>query len=288
MDNWLDKVNPQIHTIWHGDWRKGILEAPRFLCDHELVVVLKGHCRLELESDKIDCEGPFFFIVPPMRQHLSFASSATFRYCIHFDWELQRSVAPEPLYHFCPDTPSSESICLAPDWLPSTFWHGPIPHTSPALTLVQSLATRWVEESSLSRLTCRALLLEILIHLLATTKSIHLAKPTMYNRRTSLAMEMKNRLDFMELSSDGIQVLFQTMGFRYEHLCRIFKQVYGLSPQQYRDNIRLEKAKRFLKTGEFSVKQIAEKLQFCDAGYFCRAFKRHTGQTPKDFAQNQV
>ena len=76
------------------------------------------------------------------------------------------------------------------------------------------------------------------------------------------------------------------MGYRYEHLCRVFKRVFGVPPLQYWQQLRLEKAKRLLAAGGGSVKQVAAELRFRDPAYFSRVFKRYAGQSPRAFVRN--
>ncbi len=46
-------------------------------------------------------------------------------------------------------------------------------------------------------------------------------------------------------------------------------------------------AKRELSFGALTVKEIAFKLGFNDASYFSRFFKKHTGQNPDYFKNNE-
>lgn len=285
MADWREQLNPQLHIVWHGTWRQGHLELPRLLYDHELVVVARGTCVVEVEKERIACRAPYFIIVPPMRRHLSVAETETFRYCVHFDWALQRSASPQPLYYFWPERPPPEAVCPTPDWAPAPLPHGPVPAGSPVLSLIQSMAARWLEDDTLSRATCRALLLEILLRLLSPAAAP--APPMGHNWQTRLAVEMKNRLDFPELTDGSLRRQMASMGYRYEHLCRVFRRVFGVPPLQYWQNSRLEKAKRLLAAGGCSVKQVAAELRFRDPAYFSRVFKRYTGQPPRAFVQDK-
>ncbi len=282
--DWRARLNPQLHIVWHGAWRQGNLEPPRLLYDHELVVVTKGTCVVELEGERIACRAPYFIIVPPMRRHLSIAETETFRYCVHFDWELQRSVSPASLYAFWPDRPAPEAVCPTPAWVPSPLAHGPVPADSPVRSLIQTMATQWLADDAVNRVTCRALLLEILLRLLSPAAA---PVPLMgHNRQTQLAVEMKHRLDVITLPDGSLRRQMESMGYRYEHLCRVFKRVFGVPPLQYWQQLRLEKAKRLLAAGGGSVKQVAAELRFRDPAYFSRVFKRYAGQSPRAFVRN--
>jgi AraC-like DNA-binding protein len=57
----------------------------------------------------------------------------------------------------------------------------------------------------------------------------------------------------------------------------------GISFQQLRDETRRSLAEDYLRTGELSLSQIAYLLGFSDQSNFSRAFRRWTGQSPRDY-----
>lgn len=61
---------------------------------------------------------------------------------------------------------------------------------------------------------------------------------------------------------------------------KIFKAYTGFSPVEYRKNLRLTQAERYLKYGNMSVSEIAESVGYNDASLFIRHFKNHYGLTP--------
>ena len=61
---------------------------------------------------------------------------------------------------------------------------------------------------------------------------------------------------------------------------RSFRQRMGTSPVQYRNRLRLTKAREMLQSGEFSVLEAAVASGFDDPGYFSRLFKREFGVSP--------
>ncbi len=67
------------------------------------------------------------------------------------------------------------------------------------------------------------------------------------------------------------------------NLTRLFGELMGASPMEYLCRIRIENAKRFLRTGAFNVSEVAEKCGFASIYSFSRAFKRLTGVSPRAF-----
>lgn len=66
---------------------------------------------------------------------------------------------------------------------------------------------------------------------------------------------------------------------------RLFHQYSGKSPRQYRLEAKISRAKELLRNGSVSVAEVAERLGYEEA-YFCRIFKKVTGDTPGCYLRN--
>lgn len=67
---------------------------------------------------------------------------------------------------------------------------------------------------------------------------------------------------------------------------RIFKKIYGVSPQQYILNLKLEFAYHLLGSNLYTVSEVSQKSGFLDPKYFSRIFKAHYNCTPKHLQLN--
>nr|WP_294898408.1 AraC family transcriptional regulator [uncultured Pedobacter sp.] len=73
------------------------------------------------------------------------------------------------------------------------------------------------------------------------------------------------------------------------HFSSIFKRVTGLSPMNYYNDIKIQKACEYLKYNDALVKEISYKLGIFDVHYFSRLFVKTMGITPLKFrAQNRI
>ena len=64
------------------------------------------------------------------------------------------------------------------------------------------------------------------------------------------------------------------------HFFRLFKSVFGISPNQYIIQKRLEHGQNILKQDRYSVSTAAEQSGFSDIFAFSKAFKKHFGYSP--------
>jgi AraC family transcriptional regulator len=65
------------------------------------------------------------------------------------------------------------------------------------------------------------------------------------------------------------------------HFARLFKQSTGKSPYRYVIHARAKRAKELLKSGKFSIVEIAHRLGFADQSHLNRQLKDVFGATPK-------
>lgn len=68
------------------------------------------------------------------------------------------------------------------------------------------------------------------------------------------------------------------------HLFRLFRREIGISPLEYRNSLRIRRAKELLSDGECTVSEIASMLGFESGYYFSRVFKACTGMAPTRYA----
>jgi AraC family transcriptional regulator len=67
------------------------------------------------------------------------------------------------------------------------------------------------------------------------------------------------------------------------HLCRAFKQSFGMPPHRYLTGRRVERAKSLLAERKLSVTEIALDVGFAATSAFIAVFRRSTGQTPTEY-----
>jgi len=69
---------------------------------------------------------------------------------------------------------------------------------------------------------------------------------------------------------------------------RIFKQKMGKNFVDYLNEVRMEKAKEFLKDVQYKIYEVAELIGIYDAHYFSKIFKKYVGVTPSEYRDKEI
>lgn len=81
----------------------------------------------------------------------------------------------------------------------------------------------------------------------------------------------------------SIESILASVGISYSRLRSLFRKVYGISPGEYRIQIRIENACALLETSDLHIKEIAARLGYSDAFSFSKQFKKRVGVSPQSF-----
>ena len=84
-----------------------------------------------------------------------------------------------------------------------------------------------------------------------------------------------------------IEKLTELLGISQPYLYSIFKKNTGLSPKQYIDEMRFEKAKRLLLESNLSISQIASSTGFPDSLSFSKFFTQKEKICPTKYRNNK-
>ena len=64
-----------------------------------------------------------------------------------------------------------------------------------------------------------------------------------------------------------------------------FRLATGMSPAEYRNSKRIERAKSLLRENRYSVSEVASMCLFYDVSHFCKIFKKETAMSPKEYKE---
>lgn len=81
--------------------------------------------------------------------------------------------------------------------------------------------------------------------------------------------------------------LSERFGFSYHYLSFYFNKQAREGFSEYLNKIRIQKACELLRGNEKSISEISRLIGYSDHAYFCRVFKKMTGQTPTNYRRIQ-
>jgi AraC-like DNA-binding protein len=144
----------------------------------------------------------------------------------------------------------------------------------------------------LNRLRCQPIGVEQLlaasvVDVLATALNAVRAQTTA-GRTHELICRAKALLGTRESPIPTIEAMAASLGMSATHFHRIFRTQTGLSPYQYRLQLRLENARQMLQGTTLSIKEIAATLSFESPFHFSKIFKRKTGFSPTQWRRRSM
>ena len=100
---------------------------------------------------------------------------------------------------------------------------------------------------------------------------------------TNLLQDMNQDLHHQYSMSD----FARRNGCGVHTLMRLFRKYLGITPSAYREHLRYERACQMLQTNTLTIKEISERLGYCDQLYFSAAFKRNSGISPSEYRRTR-
>lgn len=218
-----------------------------------VALVLAGQARYELNQEQFTAEAGDVLFIPA---HISYTVCVT---------------SEEPWESYAIGFRTTEDIANLPlDRVQKT---GNLPHFA---ELFAKAYTLWSECGFGYRIQTKANIHQILYELLQESFDRYFAS-------NAALSSLRIAADYMEKNYREhitVEYLAELSGYSPSHFSRQFSRVYGTSPIQYLNSIRILHAKNLLCTDQYTMAEIAQNCGFSNVYYFSRCFKQLTGTTP--------
>jgi len=150
----------------------------------------------------------------------------------------------------------------------------------------------------ISSVTYEAPYEEFLRHLLAamlqTQRNIARQAEILPDARLSTRLELLRRLhiarDYLHASYQDVLTIDQiasVAGLSPYHFIRKFKDLFGSTPHQYLQALRIQQAQHLLRTSDDSITTICYAIGFQSLGSFSSLFHKSTGLSPRQFRKQR-
>lgn len=117
--------------------------------------------------------------------------------------------------------------------------------------------------------------------------SLESSMDNMLKNRSSINVRVINKAcDYINENyhkNISLEEVAQTVHLSHFYFSRLFKQEKGCNFVDFITKIRIDRAKQLLQDPDCTVVQIAVKVGYQDASYFCRVFRHVTAMTPKQY-----
>ena len=101
-----------------------------------------------------------------------------------------------------------------------------------------------------------------------------------------LCLKLMNYIDNHIYSINNLKELVSITNYTYNYMSNLFKRVTGDTLLNYYRNRRFEAATLLLKSGQFTISQIAQMLNYSSIYSFSLAFKKKYGYSPTEAKHN--
>jgi len=286
----FDKFSPYIRVamdnVVYGPW---FIEE-RVLFDYELLYIMEGSVRVTVEDDVYEGKPGDIFLFRPKQRHSILKTGENLRQPhIHFDFYHQEDsplvgVNFKNLQHITDDEQRyfrSDIMDQMPVRL-STHLRLQQP------TLIERMLFEIINEFEMKlplfEVKAKGLFIDLWVQLLRenlwhqhphTISNLH----TLNRVKEYIKANYDNKVSLDELSA--------RFNFSKSYLVRLFTQTFNMSPIQYHQLIRIEKAREMIQFTDEPLTQIAERIGYNSIHSFSRIFKKIDGRSPSFYRRGE-
>lgn len=149
--------------------------------------------------------------------------------------------------------------------------------------LYKSLISEYLHKNHRYELNMKLLLIQILVEISKPKIKGDSSQFFENSKYSKLSWEIASYISENLDSKISLSDLGEKYKLNPRYLNRIFKSVTGLPIIQYRQQLKIDKARKMLKTSANTISDISADLDFSTSQYFSYIFKKITGQTPRDY-----
>ena len=188
---------------------------------------------------------------------------------------------------FMPSFPGEDGRLLStlPYW-DRLFHREPLRLTPQEFTNAEWLFVRLMKElrqtngSDYHFLLAKAFFMEYLVFIGSRAESHNPNLPDLPDERIFQAARMMEEHMAEPVS---IQEVAKSTGFCYSMFTEKFKRLYGVPPQEYMVQLRLEYACHLLEESTLSISEIASATRFYDTNHLLKLFRKRYGMAPSQY-----
>lgn len=282
-----DRFHPRIHYANRLACRPGDTFGPRKIDDYQFIFVQRGTGELRIGGQTYRAVPGSLFHYGPGEPHRIRASGNDpfVLFGVHYTpgGDTDRpSTRPNRIETLAPDfferyDPSAEHASFEtvfPAYLQPGMW--PLPY-------FESLADEFAADRYQGPALMSGILTQFIVVLLRWIQDNPPYGSTLDRHLANIREQLEKQA---EASFDPLW-LERWTPYSADYVSRLFRDRFGDTPHAYHASRKALAAKQLLEGTSLSVTDIAERLQFGSIHYFCKWFKRMTGESPSSYRKRR-
>lgn len=280
-----NEIRPSIHWA-QRQYVSKTDGVTRRLYDFEIMYVISGEMRVSFNDEKdmrVYSPGDLLFL-PSAVPHLieiTPASGSTLL-GIHFDFYDEFEITPDIYMVVDEDKVYPDSICSMP-----VSANGE-PMLARRYASIPVEIVKWMEfvceEFTTCRpgfeMACNGAMMLILSALFRLQPMPERSLPSPYHDiLNDLIDELNNGLHLQWNNA----AMAHRLSVSEDHFIRLFKETYGMTPNQYLQHLRHQEAKRGLRETDMKIETIGKRVGYDSLHHFSHIFKRWQGVSPREY-----
>ena len=262
-----------------GDWNWKDVSSPftRIYC------VTHGQACLHLPGGVQELSPGHLYIIPAYTRHSYECDGVFCHYYLHVYEEFKNETHVFDTYNFPTEVEADESCRQLFEAMCQAHPEARLPESDPRSYDNTLKFTDYVRRYNSMALWEKMRLRGVI--LLLFSRFMERATPKVWTQDRRIARVLA---EIHERLYDDIDIgqLADVACVTKPYLIRVFKRELGLSPLQYVNQKKVERAQLLLLTNDMPVKEVAYTLGFSDHSYFIRLFRKMTGTTPLEYRRN--
>lgn len=269
-NEWINNV--RIIQIGETCLDKGASIREHIQTCNEITLLISGTGTVTADQEENKCGvGDIQIISKGIKHNITSDTNTPLRY-IHFAFDFNDG-APETLSAFYGQC---KNVILHDDG--SIKW------------LLNLLVEEYANDAEFKNIMKNSLVYAVLV-LIWRRVNTHTDQLPVFASKNPIGNTVYNIIKYIDRHADGkltVNEIADKFSYSKEYISKLFKEKTGYSLKKYIIAMKMKYAQTLLSEKKCSLEEITDIMGYSSTQAFCKAFKKYTGYTPGQFAENAV